>query len=236
MNNWDTAPCSFEVYWRFRGAYCLHHQRDEWWRQYAYLKRRYTSTKLQVLYPWRLLYRHDNSSLWWWRQYAPMKRRYTSTRLHQTIYQKAVIFILAAVRTWNLTGACNYIAKAVGLFCAERCKCRKRLQQWNPANIFTLHAARNVDWQHKRRFSLLMLEVCFPCAIYNFVGIHLRTDFVDTFYLVVLVDSPSVHELSTGTVTPVDYWQLCSQVALLPVATPTCLLLPRILHVTECRG
>jgi hypothetical protein len=42
------------------------------------------------------------SSPWWWRQYAPPKRRSTS-RLHVAIFLKAVIFILAAVRTWNLT-------------------------------------------------------------------------------------------------------------------------------------
>jgi hypothetical protein len=33
----------------------------------------------------------------------PLKRRFTSTRLHGAMSQKAVIFILAAVRTWNLT-------------------------------------------------------------------------------------------------------------------------------------
>jgi hypothetical protein len=28
---WDVEPCSFvEIDWRFRGAYCLHHQGDEW--------------------------------------------------------------------------------------------------------------------------------------------------------------------------------------------------------------
>jgi hypothetical protein len=28
---WDIAPRSFvEIYWRFKGAYCLHHQGDEW--------------------------------------------------------------------------------------------------------------------------------------------------------------------------------------------------------------
>jgi hypothetical protein len=41
-------------------------------------------------------------SPWWWRQYASLKRRSALTRLHRTISQKAVIFILAASRTWNL--------------------------------------------------------------------------------------------------------------------------------------
>jgi hypothetical protein len=40
---------------------------------------------------------------WWWRQYAPLKCRSTSTRLHGAISQNVDIFILAAVRTWNLT-------------------------------------------------------------------------------------------------------------------------------------
>jgi hypothetical protein len=37
------------------------------------------------------------------RQLIPLKRRFTSTRLHGVILQKAVIFILASVKTWNLT-------------------------------------------------------------------------------------------------------------------------------------
>jgi hypothetical protein len=44
-------------------------------------------------------------SPWWWRQYAPLRRRFTSTRLHGTISQKTVIFMLAVVRTWNLTSS-----------------------------------------------------------------------------------------------------------------------------------
>jgi hypothetical protein len=39
----------------------------------------------------------------WWRQLARMKRRSNSTRLHGAISHKAVIFILATVRTLNLT-------------------------------------------------------------------------------------------------------------------------------------
>jgi hypothetical protein len=42
-------------------------------------------------------HRHDDG-----RQYAPLKRRSTSTRPHGATFQKAVMFILAAVRTWNL--------------------------------------------------------------------------------------------------------------------------------------
>jgi hypothetical protein len=38
-----------------------------------------------------------------WRQYAPLKRRSTSTWLHGATSQKTLNFILAAVRTWNLT-------------------------------------------------------------------------------------------------------------------------------------
>jgi hypothetical protein len=40
---------------------------------------------------------------WLWGQYAPLNRRSTSTRLYGAIPQKALIFILATVRTWNLT-------------------------------------------------------------------------------------------------------------------------------------
>jgi hypothetical protein len=40
---------------------------------------------------------------WWWRQHAPLKRLSSSTWLHSDISQKTLNFILAAVRTWNLT-------------------------------------------------------------------------------------------------------------------------------------
>jgi hypothetical protein len=42
------------------------------------------------------------SSLWWWRQYTPETSVFFK-RLHGTISKKAVIFILASMRTWNLT-------------------------------------------------------------------------------------------------------------------------------------
>jgi hypothetical protein len=43
------------------------------------------------------------SGPWWWKLYAPLKRRYICTRPHDTTSLKTAIFILAAVRTWNLT-------------------------------------------------------------------------------------------------------------------------------------
>jgi hypothetical protein len=49
---------------------------------------------------------HYHSLPWWWRQQVLLKRRWTSTGLHGATTQKTaikVIFILAAVRTWNPT-------------------------------------------------------------------------------------------------------------------------------------
>jgi hypothetical protein len=43
------------------------------------------------------------------RQYAPLKRRSTLKILHSTISQKADIFILAAVRTWNPTHCAEFV-------------------------------------------------------------------------------------------------------------------------------
>jgi hypothetical protein len=44
---WDVSPCSLVgVDRRFRGVYCLHHQSDKSWRQYASLKRHFTPTRL----------------------------------------------------------------------------------------------------------------------------------------------------------------------------------------------
>jgi hypothetical protein len=47
----------------------------------------------------------------WRRQNAPVIRRCTSTRLHDAISQKAVIFILTAVRSWNLTFLKLFVSK-----------------------------------------------------------------------------------------------------------------------------
>jgi hypothetical protein len=45
----------------------------------------------------------SHSSPWWWRQYAPLKRRSTII-LHGSTSKKTILnFILAAMRTWNLT-------------------------------------------------------------------------------------------------------------------------------------
>jgi hypothetical protein len=46
-------------------------------------------------------------------QYAPLKHKSTSLRLHGAISQKAVIFILATVRTRNLT--CTETAPYTGV-------------------------------------------------------------------------------------------------------------------------
>jgi hypothetical protein len=47
--------------------------------------------------------RSESVTPWWWRQYAPLKRGSTSTWLHSNTSQKTLNFILAAMRTWNLT-------------------------------------------------------------------------------------------------------------------------------------
>jgi hypothetical protein len=39
---------------------------------------------------------------WWWRQYALLNHQSTP-RLHSSVYQKAIIFVLATMRTWNVT-------------------------------------------------------------------------------------------------------------------------------------
>jgi hypothetical protein len=48
-------------------------------------------------------FRGAHSLPWWWRQQAPLKRLPTSMTLCSAISKKAAIFILAAVRTWNVT-------------------------------------------------------------------------------------------------------------------------------------
>jgi hypothetical protein len=55
---WEITPCNLvEADRRFRGSYCFHHQGDSstlLWSHYTPLKRRFISTRLQVLYPRRL--------------------------------------------------------------------------------------------------------------------------------------------------------------------------------------
>jgi hypothetical protein len=43
----------------------------------------------------------DGYSSPWWRQQASLKRRYISTKQHGAAYQKRVVFIGAAVRSWS---------------------------------------------------------------------------------------------------------------------------------------
>jgi hypothetical protein len=60
------------------------------------------TAKLKTSNPMRYLLQLY-SLLWWRRQNEPVKHQSTSTTLRGAISQKAVIFIHAAVRTWNLT-------------------------------------------------------------------------------------------------------------------------------------
>jgi hypothetical protein len=40
---------------------------------------------------------------WWWSQQVPLKFQLISTRLQDAMSQKSVIFIVFAMRTWNIT-------------------------------------------------------------------------------------------------------------------------------------
>lgn len=64
--------------------------------------RSYAVKNIALKYDSLLGYCIDSLALWW-RQYAPLKHQPTCTRLHCVISQRAVIFILATLRTWNLT-------------------------------------------------------------------------------------------------------------------------------------
>jgi hypothetical protein len=96
---WATVSCIFfEVGRRFIGAHCLHHQGDE-----------------------------HHSSPWWWWQYAPLKRLSTSTLLHGATSQKTLNFILAAVRTWNLTCTSKFVCRHQQVQQFIRCKTESSL-------------------------------------------------------------------------------------------------------------
>jgi hypothetical protein len=63
----------------------------------------YWEAKQKYLVECFVMYLIIRSSRWSCRQSAPLKRRSTFTKLYSVISQKDAIFILAAVRTWNLT-------------------------------------------------------------------------------------------------------------------------------------
>jgi hypothetical protein len=93
---WDVAPCSLiEVDWRFRGAYCLHHQGDK--QALSETIAGYIAVDGPSPIQPAVLSRTAYSSPWWLGQYAPLKRRSTSTWLHGATSQKTLNFILALV-------------------------------------------------------------------------------------------------------------------------------------------
>jgi hypothetical protein len=49
------------------------------------------------------------SSHWWWKQKLPLNGRSIPTRLHRAIFQKTAIFVLVAMKAWNLTSHIFYI-------------------------------------------------------------------------------------------------------------------------------
>jgi hypothetical protein len=70
------------------------------------------------------------SAPWWRRQHAPLKRRSTFNLEHGSTSQKILSFILAAVRTWNLTNF-YYVHNSPSL--------NTILIQMNPARTLTSH-------------------------------------------------------------------------------------------------
>jgi hypothetical protein len=82
---WDVAPCRSCVNRRFGGMYRLYLQGKK-------IRERGTSVSrwLQTSLPWR------------WRRYVPPKCRFTQD-IHRATSQKTAFFIVAAVKTSNLT-------------------------------------------------------------------------------------------------------------------------------------
>jgi hypothetical protein len=79
---------------------------------------------------------------WWWRQYKPLKCRSVLTRLHGSIFKKAVIFILAAVRIWNLAHHSslnvvwwNYIINSFILVIILSSKIKKWVNTYGPMHV-----------------------------------------------------------------------------------------------------
>jgi hypothetical protein len=113
-----------------------------------------------------------NSSPWWWRQYALLKRRPTTTRLHGTISHKAIFFIIAAVRIWNLTSCYRYyypslmsvlqmflLSRTVSAkFSSNNCSRKKSTSTWKRRNSETVSNLK----QRYLRYLLFLLQIVSP--------------------------------------------------------------------------
>jgi hypothetical protein len=71
-------------------------------------------------------------SLWWW-QWAPLKLQLVSARVHGTTSQNTAIFILVAMRTWNLTDIIHSVHR--GLTHSYQSKCDSLLLYEYPIDI-----------------------------------------------------------------------------------------------------
>jgi hypothetical protein len=113
-----------------------------------------------------------NVSPWWWRQYAPLKRRSTSTWLHSATSQKTVNFILATVRTWNLTFITVFTAAHITSYSEVRW-----MQSISPNTIYfkihfsiTLPLTSRCGWSPPFRLPIqnfVPISYVFPACLYT---------------------------------------------------------------------
>jgi hypothetical protein len=85
-------------------------------------------TGTEIGYPdweWPIYHQDDGGSPWWWSQYETVRPRFTSTRLHGVLSKKVIIFILAAVITWDLIALFRLVSLSVPL------ALRTVWQSWN---------------------------------------------------------------------------------------------------------
>jgi hypothetical protein len=130
---WDVVPCKIIVDRRFRGTCCPHHQGWDPWRQHTsetsvdnHFTRQYIPEDNSELHTRGRENLKSHSSPWWWRQHVPLKRRSTII-LHGSTSQKTILnFILAAVRTWNLTDVTKFLR---WITCTLQCNISYKIKQ-----------------------------------------------------------------------------------------------------------
>jgi hypothetical protein len=94
---------------------------------------------------------------------APLKRRSTSTRLHGATSQKSVIFILVALRIWNLAWNCDVLGFHRYI---QKHKYENSINFWLPIDVFRLLGRSLIRWETfvNRCFFLEVFRIWRRCS------------------------------------------------------------------------
>jgi hypothetical protein len=131
---------------------------------------------------------------WSKRQQAPLKRRSTYRSLYDAISQKAVIFILAAVRTWISSREvclhnwnCSYRALTRQVLATEDNISRKTSISWNWDNVSADRATVNNFGRNQGQLHALRESVSLQYK-YRDDTKNLQYNFSVTFIIIIIIE------------------------------------------------